>query len=74
MVVECSQLAGLGVGGQVRMGLPDLGQRVGAGHRDRIGVPTLGKQPLPLRLTDPELLGDFGLGVGLIRRGHDLPA
>ncbi|MDT5349838.1 MAG: hypothetical protein QOH91_3125, partial [Mycobacterium sp.] len=32
----------------------------------------LGKQPLPLGLTDPELLGDVGLG--LIRRGHDQPA
>jgi hypothetical protein len=47
---------------------------VGAGNLDRIGVTALGKQPLPLGLTDPELLGDVGLGDGLIRRGHDLPA
>ena len=71
---DADDLAGLGVGGQVRIGLPDLGQRVGAGDLDRIGVAALGKQPLPLGLTDPELLGDIGLGVGLIRRGHDLPA
>ncbi len=30
-----------------RIGLPDLGQRVGAGHLDRIGLTALGQQPLP---------------------------
>ena len=66
------------------MGLPDLGKAVGAGNLDRVGVAALGKQPLPLGLTDPELLGQVGLGTWLrcrrlggswlIRRGHDLPA
>jgi hypothetical protein len=40
---------------------------MGAGHLDGIGVTTLGQQPLPLALTDPELLRDVGLGIGLIR-------
>ena len=71
---DTDDLAGLGVGRQLWVGLPDLGQRVGAGNLDRVGLTALGKQPLPLGLTDPELLGDIGLGVGLIRRGHDLPA
>ena len=71
---DADDLAGLGVGRQVGIGLPDLGEGVGAGDLDRVGVAALGKQPLPLGLTDPELLGDVGLGVGLIRRGHDVPA
>ena len=54
--------------------MADLGQRVGAGDLDRVGLTALGNKPFPLGLTDPELLGDVGLGVGLIRRGHDLPA
>jgi hypothetical protein len=65
-------MAGLGVGRQVGIGLPNFGKGVSAGDLDRIGVAALGKQPLPLGLTDPELLGDVGLG--LIRRGHDQPA
>ena len=64
---DTDDLAGLGVGLQIWVGLPDLGQRVGAGNLDRVGITTLGKQPLPLGLTDPELLGDVGLGAGLIR-------
>ena len=47
--------------------LSDLGQRVGASHLDRVRRTALGEQPLPLGLTDPELLGDVGRGVGLIR-------
>ena len=39
----------------------------GAGDLDRVGLAALGKKPFPLALTDPELLGDIGLGVGLIR-------
>jgi hypothetical protein len=40
---------------------------VGAVNLDRVGLTTLGKQPFSLGLTDPELLGNIGLGVGLIR-------
>ena len=71
---DTDDLAGLGVGRQLWIRLPDLGERVRAGNLDRVRLTALGKQPLPLGLTDPELLGDVGLGVGLIRRGHDLPA
>ena len=64
---DTDDLAGLGVGRQIWIGLPDLGQRVGAGNLDRVGLAALAKQPFSFGLTDPELLGDIGLGVGLIR-------
>ena len=55
--------AGLGVGGQVRIGGADLGQRVGARHRDRVGILPVCQQPFPLGLPDPELLGNVGVGA-----------
>ena len=58
---DTDDLAGLGVGRQVWVGCADLGQGVGARDLDRVGLTALGKQPLPLGLTDPELLGDVGL-------------
>jgi hypothetical protein len=64
---DTDDLAGLGIGLQIWVGLPDLGQRVGAGNLNGVRLAAVGKQPLPLALTDPELLGDIGLVVGLIR-------
>ncbi len=71
---DADDLAGLGVGRQVRVGLRGSRRACGCGHLDRVRFTALGEQPLALGLTDPELLGDVGLGVGLIRRGHDVPA
>ena len=60
---------------------PDLGERVGAGDRDRVGVPAFGKQTLPLGLADAELFGDVSVGIvsgadvgRSISIAHDVPA
>ena len=54
---DADDLAGLGVGGEVGVRLPQFGERVSAGHLDRVGVAALGKEALPLGLADAELLG-----------------
>ena len=64
---DADDLAGLGVGGQVGIGLPDLGQGVRAGDVDRIRLAAFGEQPLTLGLTDPELLGKIGSVSSLCR-------
>lgn len=70
-------LAGRGVGGQVGVGAAQFGQRVGAIDLHRVRIVPLRQQPLPLLLTDSELLGDIGLGLGrvvTIGWGHEIPA
>ncbi|MBP1817730.1 hypothetical protein J3E61_001293 [Mycobacterium sp. OAE908] len=64
---DADELARFGVGLQIGIRLADLGQRVRAGDLDGVGLAALSEQPLPLGLTDPELLGDVGLEFGLIR-------
>ncbi len=67
--------------GQVRVGGPQFGQRMGARHLHRIGVAPLGEQALTLGLPDPVLLrgvvmiGCIGRRRGwLVNRTHGQPA
>ena len=65
---DADDLAGGGVGRQVRMSGADFGQGVGARDRNRVGLVTLVEQALTFALPDAELLGY----VGAVRVGIQL--
>lgn len=54
---DTDHVVGRGVGGQVRVGRANLGQRVRPLNRHRVRVVTLCQQPGALVPPDPELLG-----------------
>ena len=68
-------LAGARAGRQIRVGRPDLRQRVSARHRDRVGLAPGVEEPLTLGLPDPELLGRVvPIGLRVTSIVHDEPA
>ena len=73
---DAYDVAGGGIGDQVRVGGTDLGERMRARHGHRVGLVPLGQQSFALALTDPELFGNLGPAVGFrnISRAHDVPA
>lgn len=74
---DADDLPGLGVGRQLGVRGAQLGQGVGTRHLHGIRFTAFGEQPLPLALTDPELLGDVGLELGrlvTVGWGHEMPA